>query len=86
MVSDILCRAVLNLLRLLIVLEGHVPMSKHDVRQRLPSTLRDPSMVAAAEIALRVHHEDRFSTLGEAQHMIFLWCHLRPRLVVHFRS
>jgi hypothetical protein len=79
-VSDVLIRSVLNLLRLLLVLRGYVPMSKAHVRQIYPRIVRGSRLRRAVETALAAHHEDRFVTIPEAREIVHLATWVKKQL------
>lgn len=66
-VSEILTRATLNLVRLLLILAGDVPLCKTHTRQLYPTLLRGPRLREAMEITLHAHHQHRDLTLAEAR-------------------
>lgn len=71
-VSEVLTRATLNLVRLLMILRGHVPMCKADTRRVYPEVIRGSRLREGMEITLRAHHEKRDLTLAEAKEVAHL--------------
>jgi hypothetical protein len=80
-VSEALTRATLNLVRLLLVLRGHVPLCKAHTRELFPAILRGSRLRQAMEITLRAHHEKRDLTLGEARQVAHLGQWTKKQLV-----
>lgn len=79
-VSEILTRATLNLVRLLLVLEGHVPLTKAHTRELYPAVIRGPRLRRAMEITLQAHHQHRDPTLAEAREVVHLGAWARRQL------
>ncbi|MBL7077591.1 MAG: nucleotidyltransferase domain-containing protein [Kiritimatiellae bacterium] len=71
-VSDVLCRAVWNLVRLILVVQGHVPMSKLHTRQLFLDITRGSRLHSALDATILVHHEKRFCRIEEAREMVYL--------------
>lgn len=80
-VSEILTRAVLNLVRLLMVLDGEVSLCKAHTRQLYPALLRGARLRQAMETTLRAHHERRDLDLAEAGQVAYLGAWARRKLV-----
>ena len=66
-VGEILTRATLNLVRLLLVLAGDVALCKAHMRQLYPTCLHGPRLREAMEITLSAHHQHRDLALTEAR-------------------
>ena len=71
-VSEILTRATLNLVRLLLTLRGHVPLCKAHTRELFPGLTRGRRLRQAMEITLEAHHEHRDLTLRQAREVAYL--------------
>ena len=80
-VTEILTRAVVNLVRILLATEGLVSKSKAEMREQYPAVLRGPRLRRAMEVALAAHHEKRDPSLSEAEEMVYLGRWARTRLV-----
>ena len=79
--SEILTRATLNLIRVLLVLHGHVPLCKAHTRELYPSAIRGRRLRQAMEITLQAHHERRDLTLPEAREVAYLGRWTKEKLV-----
>ncbi|MDP6631851.1 MAG: nucleotidyltransferase domain-containing protein [Kiritimatiellia bacterium] len=79
-VSDVLCRAVWNLVRLVLVVQGCVPMSKAHTRKLFVDIIRGSRLQRALDTTVMVHHEKRFCRIEEAREMIYLGKWARARL------
>ncbi|MBT3296566.1 MAG: hypothetical protein HN383_14955 [Verrucomicrobia bacterium] len=79
-VTDVLCRAVWNLVRLIFVVQGHVPMSKVHGRQLFQDITRGVRLRRALDITLQVHHEKRYCRIEEAREMVYLGQWARSQL------
>ncbi len=71
-VSDVLCRAVWNLARLVLVVRGHVPMSKAHTRELFIEITRGCRLLSALDTTILAHHEKRFCRIDEAHQMAYL--------------
>jgi len=80
-VSEILTRAVVNLVRIVLATEGFVSRSKAEMREQYPAVLRGSRLRRAMEVALTAHHEKRDPTLPEAEEMVYLGKWARTKLV-----
>lgn len=81
LVSDILTRATLNLVRLLLALRGHVPLCKAHIRELYPGLTRGRRLRQAMEITLQAHHEHRDLTLRQAREVAYLGKWAKGKLV-----
>ena len=85
-VSEVLTRATLNLVRLLLILDGHVPLTKAHTRQLYPRILRGPRLRRGMEVTLNAHHQRRDLTLGEAHEVAHLGQWARRQLAPGVRT
>ena len=56
----------------MLILHGHMPTTKAHVRRIYPSVVRGCRLRQAVDLALTLHHEDRFITIPEAREVMHL--------------